>query len=93
MSQKDLILRIFNEKDENGLFTLNDNSEYLSKLHEQHYQNKKLFNFIYNNLPNKTKEDIINLIDDFFAATYDTNYESIKLYYYYGFKDGMEFKS
>ena len=36
MSQKDLILRIFNEKDENGLFTLNDNSEYLSKLHEQH---------------------------------------------------------
>ena len=94
MPRKDFIYNIFNEKHDEELFPLRKEPEYSSSLHTQGEMCTKLFKFIYDCLKSKEIcEELKKLIDDFVSAIYDTNLAEIKLFYYYGFLDGMDFNT
>lgn len=94
MPKKDFIYGIFKEKHDESLFPLRKESEYISNIHTQGEACTKLFKYIDSNFKSKEiNEELKKLIDDFVSAIYDTDFISIKLFYYYGFLDGMDFNS
>lgn len=94
MNKNRIINLLFDELENNGFISFNEDSEYHHYLKIEQKKSEELFDYIKDHIESpKIKNSIVPLIEDYVDSCRDTSYYAKRLYYYQGFKDGITFIS